>query len=91
MARTISSGFDELRENLEITGLQSSTVSTRQTNVREAVERRLAVLTSFLSGSYKRATMIAPLKDSDIDITVILDPEYYTRFKPAGLLDKVHY
>ncbi|MBI1816260.1 MAG: nucleotidyltransferase [Deltaproteobacteria bacterium] len=89
MARAIAAGFAQLRSNLEITGLQASTVSTRQTNVRAAVERRLTVLTSFLSGSYQRSTMIAPLKSADIDIFVILDPEYFSKFTPAGLLDKV--
>jgi hypothetical protein len=89
MATSISSAFDQLRRNLEITGLQSSTVSTRQENVREAVGRRLTVLSSFLTGSYKRATLIAPLKESDIDVMVILSSEYFKDFNPAGLLDKV--
>lgn len=89
MARLISAGFEKLRENLEITGLQASTVSTRQENVRAAVAASMDVLTSFLSGSYKRSTMIAPLESSDIDIFVILDPKYYKEFKPSGLLDKV--
>jgi len=88
MAKSISAGFDQLRANLEITGLQASTVSTRQENVRAAVAGGLDVLTSFLSGSYKRSTMIAPLASSDIDIFVILDPKYYSEYKPAGLLDK---
>lgn len=89
MARTITAAFAELRSNLEITDLQASTVSTRQTAARQAVERRLTVLTSFLSGSYKRSTMIAPLKSADIDAFVILDPSYFSKFTPAGLLDKV--
>ena len=61
---TISQGFRVLRSRLEITGLQSSTVSTRQRNVRNAVARGFTVLESFLTGSYARSTMIAPLKDS---------------------------
>jgi len=89
MAKTIKAGFAQLRSNLEITTLQASTVSTRQTNVRAAVERRLKVLTSFLSGSYKRSTMIAPLKSADVDIFIILYPEYFSEFTPAGLLDKL--
>src|SRR5438270_13707708 len=38
MAKTIDQGFRDLRSNLEITGLQEETVSTRQQNVRDAVE-----------------------------------------------------
>lgn len=89
MAKTIPAGFELLRGNLEITELQATTVSTRQTNIRTAVGQRLTVLTSFLSGSYKRSTMIAPLKSSDVDVFVVLHPQYYNASTPAGLLDKV--
>lgn len=61
MATTINLGFQKLRENLEITSLQSGTVSTRHTNVRNAVREELTVLSDFLTGSYIRNTMIAPL------------------------------
>ena len=66
MATTIPVAFQKLKENLEITGLQKSTVSARQNNVREVVENNLTVLDSFLTGSYSRSTMIAPLKDADV-------------------------
>jgi hypothetical protein len=36
MPTTINAGFNKLKENLEITDLQSATVSTRQQGVREA-------------------------------------------------------
>lgn len=58
MATTILAAFQKLKENLEITGLQKSTVSTRQNNVREVVEKDLLVLDSFLTGSYSRDTTI---------------------------------
>jgi hypothetical protein len=64
----IYQGFEKLRQNLEITGLQESTVSTRQRTVREAVSSEMEVLDSFLTGSYRRSTMIAPLSQADIDI-----------------------
>lgn len=89
MPRTISQGFQKLRENLEISNLQASTTSTRQKNVREAVEAELKVLDSFLTGSYMRNTMIAPLKGADIDIFVVLDPSYYDANGQASLLDRV--
>src|SRR6185369_9342174 len=89
MALAVKSSFAKLRENLEITSLQQSTVSTRQKNVREAVEADFEVLDSFLTGSYMRSTMIAPLKDADIDIFVVLSAKYYDKDNPAGLLDKV--
>ncbi|MEM5777980.1 MAG: CBASS oligonucleotide cyclase [Candidatus Aenigmatarchaeota archaeon] len=95
MATTISASFQKLKENLEITGLQKSTVSTRQNNVREVIKNNLTVLDSFLTGSYSRSTMIAPLKEADIDVFIVLDPKYFYNYDnwqnggQAGLLDLV--
>jgi hypothetical protein len=89
MAITVAQGFQTLRANLEITGLQSTTVATRQKNVREAVEGEMDVLSSFLTGSYSRSTMISPLKEADVDIFVVLDPKYYEPAAQASLLDRV--
>src|SRR5262249_60237311 len=44
---------------------------------------------SFLAGSYRRSTMIAPLTQADVDIFVVLDPSYYEANGQASLLDKV--
>lgn len=93
MATTIESAFQKLKENLEPTGLQKSTISIRQNNVRDVVEKDLAVLDSFLTGSYSRSTMIAPLKEADIDIFIVLDSKYFYHYDngqnggQAGLLD----
>jgi tRNA nucleotidyltransferase (CCA-adding enzyme) len=94
MATTIQQSFSVLKTNLEITTLQSSTVSTRQTNVRAVVESEMAVLDTFLTGSYSRSTMIAPLKEADIDIFVVFDSKYYHNYNgqnggQGGLLDLV--
>lgn len=89
MATTIKQSFAELRRNLEITDLQASTVSTRQSKVREVMEDGMTVLDSFLVGSYQRNTMIRPLKEADVDIFVVLDPKYYDPSGYASLLDKV--
>jgi len=89
MAITITSSFQKLKENLEITGLQRSTASTRQTNVRSVIENEMEVLDSFLTGSYSRSTMISPLSEADIDIFVVLDSKYFERGGQSNLLDKV--
>src|SRR6266850_1992058 len=97
MATTINQAFLRLKANLEISGLQTSTVSTRQTNVREVLEAELEVADegSFLTGSYARETMIAPLSEADIDIFVVLNPKYFHNYKDglnggqAGLLELV--
>jgi hypothetical protein len=92
MATTIPEAFKILKSNVEITNLQGTTVSTRQQNVRDAVQDSLTVLDSFLSGSYSRSTLIAPLKDADIDVFIVLDAKYYWNYNgqnggQAGLLD----
>jgi len=92
METTIESAFSKFKSNLEITYPQASTVSTRQNNVREAISKELSVSDSFLTGSYSRHTMIAPLKEADIDIFVVLDNKYFHHYNgqnggPAGLLD----
>lgn len=94
MATTIDTSFTVLSKNLEPTGLQKETVATRQQSVRDVLEKELAVLDTFLTGSYARHTMIAPLGNADIDIFVVLDSSYYARFNStnggqAGLLDLV--
>lgn len=89
MATTIKQSFLEFKSNLEITGLQQQDVSTRQKNVRDAIATDLTVLDSFLTGSYQRSTMIAPLNEADIDIFVVLDPTYFQLGGQTTLLDKV--
>lgn len=89
MPKTIDQGFEKFRENLRITQLQESTVSTRQQNIRDAVGKEMKVLESFLAGSYRRNTLVSPLTSADIDIFVVLDPSYYDKTGQASLLDKV--
>jgi len=89
VATTVGASFQRLRENLEITGLQASTVSTRQNGVRDVVAKDMNVLDSFLTGSYSRSTMIAPLSDADIDVFIVLDAKYSEQGGQASLLDKV--
>jgi hypothetical protein len=91
---TIIEAFKKLKSNLEITGLQQSTVSTRHNNIRQAIESDRNVLESFLTGSYSRHTMIAPLKEADIDIFIVLNADYFHHYNginggQAGLLDLI--
>jgi hypothetical protein len=95
MAISIQQAFETLKRNLEITDLQSETVSTRQQNVRKVVGSGLSVTDDFLTGSYKRNTMIAPLSEADIDAFMVLDNQYFYHYDggknmgQAGLLDLV--
>ena len=52
----------------------------------------MEVADDFLTGSYRRQTMIAPLKEADVDIFAIFPVSYYQFYNgqnggPAGLLD----
>jgi hypothetical protein len=85
---TRAQAFKGLRQNVELTGLQKSTVSKRQGNIRDALAGQLAVREDFLVGSYCRHTLIGPLKDADVDVIVVLDPQY-REMGPAGVLDLV--
>ncbi len=89
MALTVAEGFRQFQQNLEISDLQASTVSTRQRNIRDAVEEELNVIDSFLAGSYMRNTLIAPLASADLDVFVLLEPEYWSADGQANLLDRV--
>lgn len=89
MATTVGQAFRELKTNLEITNLQQEKVSTRQRNVRNVVESEMNVLSSFLTGSYSRSTMIAPLSEADIDVFIVLDPEYYQANGQVSLLERL--
>lgn len=91
---TVPLAFQTFKSNLEITGLQRSTVSSRQQNVRNAIGKELVVIETFLTGSYSRRTLISPLDEADIDIFLVLDPSYFHHYNgqnggPAGLLDLV--
>ena len=95
MATTITNSFLKLKQNLEISELQATTISTRQKNVRDTIANELQVIDNFISGSYMRNTLIAPLKEADIDIFIILDSKYFHNYNngqnggQAGLLDLV--
>ena len=97
MATTIQQSFLKLKQNLEITDLQEATVSTRQKSVRGVIEAGINLVDpySFLTGSYSRQTLIAPLKEADIDIFFVLDSKYFYNYEngqnggQAGLLDFV--
>jgi hypothetical protein len=88
MPRTIPEGFKKMLQNLEVTDLQEETVATRQKNVRAVLENDLSVLDTFLTGSYRRNTLISPLKKADVDILAVVDAKYHEATNPAALLDR---
>jgi hypothetical protein len=86
---TIFDAFRQFKANLEITSLQENITSTRQQNVRDAVATDFQLLETFLTGSYRRNTMIAPLSTADIDVFLVLDAKYYGKQNQQSLLSSV--
>src|ERR1700676_5746057 len=89
MPKTIISGFDELQSRLNITTLQATTVSARHVNLRDAIKAELKTVDDFLTGSYRRSTMILPMQDADVDVMIVLDSSYYKKYTATALLDRV--
>jgi hypothetical protein len=85
---SLSAAFRQLRQDLELTGLQKSEVVQRQQNLRAAISEDLLVVETFLTGSYVRQTLIGPLSKADVDIVVVLDQSYAAR-GPRNVLELV--
>ncbi len=71
MARTVAAAFRKFADRIEPTDLQKHDAETKVQGVRACLKERWVVDTTFLTGSYRRHTMIGPPKD--IDLMVILD------------------
>jgi hypothetical protein len=89
MATSIHQGFSELQRNLNITSIQESTLAERQQNIRRVLESEFIVVDTFVMGSYRRHTIIAPLSKADVDIFVVLDHRYFERSGPYPILERI--
>src|SRR5690242_15949654 len=85
---TVLNSFEVFRANLELTAPQASVLTARQDEVRTAVAQQLSVTGAFVTGSYRRNTLIAPLAEADVDIMIVLDRSL-RKSGPASVLDKV--
>lgn len=79
MLNTVREAFDQFRQSIELTERQRQDAKTKHAGVRERLSSSFSVMTTLLSGSYARSTMVRP--PSDIDLMVVLDyekhgPEY---------------
>ena len=71
---TVSQAFDDLLQGLQIEQWKPI-ASKQQQELRRRLEWRIALVDSFLTGSYRRNTQIFPL--DDIDVLVVLDADEY--------------
>jgi Second Messenger Oligonucleotide or Dinucleotide Synthetase domain len=97
MPSTIADAFEQLRSTLETTTPPAETVSVRQDLVRAVLQKKMMISRDFIGGSYARSTMIAPMKDADIDLFAVVDAYYYHRIEDkkrggqSGLLRDVRW
>lgn len=63
--------MDAFLSAIEPTEVERSKASDQQQSVRSQLEERLTLVATYLSGSYRRHTLIRPL--DDIDLLVVLD------------------
>jgi len=94
MARTVGTAFQTFYERIGLTGLQREDAETKVQGVQSCLDASWHLDTTFLTGSYRRGTMIAPPKD--IDLMVILDYEqhgddyYDAEDGDEALLERLH-
>jgi hypothetical protein len=72
---TVAQAFDDLFEAIEITEAERTKASSQQKSLRKKLDGHLTLVTSYLSGSYRRRTLIRPL--DDIDLLLVLDRQVY--------------
>jgi hypothetical protein len=89
MAKTFAEAFHGFQSKLEISGLQASRASSRHQAIRDHLADNLDVLDSFITGSYRRHTLITPLYEADIDVFVVMGTDHFKPDGQAALLDRV--
>lgn len=82
----LESKFGQLRQNIELTENQKSQIITSHSALRTAIEKLSYVQSTFLTGSYKKSTMIRP--PYDVDIFVVLTAGQAS-IQPQTVLDKL--
>lgn len=80
MPSTIDEAFVRFLSNLEIPTIDPEKISARQRGICEVLQQKIMIVNDFVSGSYARSTMIAPLQDAEIDLFVVLESHYFHHF-----------
>src|ERR1039458_2226578 len=89
MPSTVRASFDEFCARLEPGETQRTDAATKQSGVRDCLNAKLWVDSSFLTGSYARRTLIRP--PDDIDLLVVLDYSKHGNdyYHPTDAVQKV--
>lgn len=82
---TLDEAFRKFKSGLELNDKEQKNASQRQTEVREYLDTKFQIDSSFLTGSYARDTKTKPLKDIDI-FFVLGDHEKHYRHKAPAVV-----
>lgn len=88
---TTDEAFRKFKSRLELNDREQESASKRQNEVREFLDTKFAIASSFLTGSYKRHTKTKPLKD--IDIFFVLKDSERSKYRdktPSVVIDDFH-
>lgn len=86
---SVNDAFKKFKSRLELSEKEQKNASKRHTEVRDFLDSKFDIETSFLTGSYKRHTKTKPLKDIDI-FFVMKDSESDYRDKaPSTILSDI--
>jgi predicted nucleotidyltransferase len=84
----LSTKFDKFRQKIELTPNQRDKIKASHKHLRESILQPLDyVSNTFLTGSYKKKTLINPA--NDIDVFVVLRGYTQNDIKPNTILDKL--
>ena len=87
---TLDEAFRKFKSRLELNDKEQANASARQQDVRDYLDTKFSIDSSFLTGSYKRHTKTKPLKDIDI-FFVLRDSERHYRGKAPSVIIKDFY
>lgn len=87
---TIDEAFRKFKSRLELNDREQQNASARQKEVREFLDTKFAIESSFLTGSYARYTKTKPLKDIDIFFVLKQAERHYRDKPPSAVIDDFH-
>lgn len=87
---TLEEAFRKFKSRLELNDKEQKNASARQQEVREYLDTKFSISSSFLTGSYARHTKTKPLKDIDI-FFVLAESERAFRGKPPSAVINAFY
>lgn len=79
--------FKVFKSNIELTDTQKKQIQSSHAYLRTLIERQNYVSNTFLTGSYKKNTMIRPI--DDVDLFVVVNNGYTVSSSPQTVLNQL--